>query len=130
MTRFLAVDPGEVRIGLAISDPTGLIATPLGVISHKTRKLDARMIAETAAEHSAEAIVVGVPLDLEGQAGPQARRALRLVEALKIETDIPIDTWDESGSTLTARSLKGTTQDLDARAAAVILQEYLDARRA
>lgn len=129
MSRILAVDPGEARIGLAISDPTGLIARPLHVITHETRQLDAHKIAEAAADHSVAMIVVGVALDQDGEPGPQARRALRLIEALKLETKLPIDTWDESGSTVTAISLAGRASDLDARAAAVILQEYLDARR-
>ncbi len=129
MSRVLAIDPGEVRLGVAISDPTGLIARPLMVIRHTSRQMDAHKIAETAAEHAAERIVVGVPLDQDGQFGPQARRAQRLVEALKLETDLPVEAWDESGSTLTAISLTHRGADLDARAAAVILQEYLDARR-
>lgn len=130
MSRVLAVDPGEVRLGLAVSDPTGLIARPLQVIAHETRQLDARNIARIAADHEVETIIVGVALDQEGEPGPQARRSLRLIEALKLETDLPIEAWDESGSTQTAAALKGHGADLDARAAAVILQEYLDVRRA
>jgi putative Holliday junction resolvase len=129
MSRVLAVDPGEARLGMAISDPTGLIARPLLVIAHVSRQSDARRIAETAAEHSVDRIVVGVPLDQEGEAGPQARRAQRLIEAIALETDLPVEPWDESGSTLTAISLTRGGDGLDARAAAVILQEYLDARR-
>jgi putative Holliday junction resolvase len=130
LSRVLAVDPGEARLGLAVSDPTGLVARPLQVIAHASRQLDARKIATIAAEHSAEMIVVGVALDQDGEHGPQARRSLRLMEALKLETDLPIEAWDESGSTQKAISLKGHGDDLDARAAAVILQEYLDVRRA
>jgi putative Holliday junction resolvase len=129
MSRVLAIDPGEARLGMAISDPTGSIARPLRVIAHKTRQSDARKISEAATEHSATLIVVGVPLDQNGEVGPQARRALRLIEALRLETDVPIEPWDESGSTLAAISLTGRGPDLDARAAAVILQEYLDAER-
>jgi len=73
-------------------------------------------------------VVVGIALDQEGEVGPQARRALRLVEALKLETNLPIETWDESGTTAAARAMGGTSENLDARAAAVILQEFLDAR--
>jgi len=128
MSRVLAVDPGEVRLGLAVSDPTGAIARPLEVINHKSRQEDARRIARTAAEQSVETVVVGIALDQEGEVGPQARRALRLVEALKLETKLPIETWDESGTTAAARAMGGTSENLDARAAAVILQEFLDAR--
>jgi putative Holliday junction resolvase len=130
MNRVLAVDPGEVRLGLAISDPTGLIARPLEVLHHTSRREDARKIAATAAEHSAGTIVVGVALDQDGETGHQARRALRLIDALRAETDLPIETWDESHSTLAAIAISGGGAELDARAAAVILQEYLDARRA
>ena len=121
--RVLAVDPGEVRIGLAVSDPLRVIARPLKVIRHSSRKQDAEAILAEAAALEAGTIVVGVALDMEGKIGPQARRALRLVEALRSLTDLPIVTWDESGSTLAAGKRDAR---LDARAAAVILQEYLD----
>lgn len=130
MTRVLAVDPGEVRLGVAISDPTASIARPLTVIRHTNRRMDALKIAETAAEHSVDQIVVGVAFDQDGRPGPQARRAQRLIEAIRLETDLPVDSWDESGSTVAATSLPRRGAELDARAAAVILQEYLDARRA
>jgi putative Holliday junction resolvase len=123
--RVLAVDPGEVRIGLAVSDPTGLIARPLKVLLHSSRGEDAAAIAAEAAAQEASAIVVGLALDMEGEVGPQARRALRLVEAIRSHTDIPIVTWDESGSSQAAGKQDALS---DARAAAHILQEYLDAR--
>jgi putative Holliday junction resolvase len=123
MARILAVDPGEVRIGLAISDPTGTIARPLKVIRHTARHQDAEAILAEAEAQEANTIVVGLALDMEGEIGPQARRAMRLVDVLRSLTDRRIDTWDESGSTQAAG--RGFA-DLDARAAAVILQEYLD----
>ncbi|HEY43967.1 MAG TPA: Holliday junction resolvase RuvX [Anaerolineae bacterium] len=129
MTRILAVDPGEVRIGLAISDPTGTIARPLSVLRHTARRKDALSILDTAVEHDVAKILVGIALDMEGEIGPQARRALRLVEALRIEGDLPVFTWDESGSTQSAQLGKGRDPMLDARAAAVFLQEYLDAQK-
>jgi putative Holliday junction resolvase len=125
----LAVDPGEVRIGLAISDPTQSIARPLEVLRHVSRAADAQAILERAARHSADTIVVGLALDSEGEVGPQARRAVRLAEALRELTPLNIETWDESGSTEAARRNKRDDPLLDARAAAVILQEYLDAHR-
>ena len=129
MARVLAVDPGNVRIGLAISDPTGTIARPLSILRHTSRHEDAIAILKAAAEHEAGLIVVGVALDLEGEVGPQARRALRLVDVLSEEGDLPVTTWDESGSTQAAK--RGSRRDklLDARAAAVILQEYLDVQK-
>lgn len=126
MSRVLAVDPGEVRIGLAISDPLGVVARPLTVINHTSRADDARRIAEEARLQGADLILVGVALDQDGQVGHQARRNLRLVEALKEQTDLPVHTWDESGTTRRAIEIGGEDDALDARAAAVMLQEYLD----
>jgi putative Holliday junction resolvase len=119
----LAVDPGEVRIGLAICDPTGTIARPLQVIKHVSRLQDAAAIAKAAKAHGADLILIGLPLDDEGEIGPQARRSLRLVDELRKATSVVVDTWDESGST----RLAGKKDDMvDARAAAYILQDYLD----
>ena len=129
MARVLAVDPGNVRIGLAISDPTGTIARPLSILRHTSRHEDAIAILKTAAEYEAALIVVGVALDLEGEVGPQARRALRLVDVLSEEGDLPVTTWDESGSTQAAKRGPRRAKRLDARAAAVILQEYLDVQK-
>lgn len=125
----LAVDPGDVRIGLAISDPTQTIARPLEVVRHVSRAADVQAILERAARHGADTIVIGLALDSEGEVGPQARRAVRLAEALRELTPLNVETWDESGSTIAARRNKRDDPLLDARAAAVILQEYLDARR-
>lgn len=130
MTRTLAVDPGEERIGLAISDPSGTIARPLSVVHHRSRSVDAQRIAAAAQEHDVQRIVVGVALDRDGRAGPQARRALRLVAQLRQATTLEIVTWDESGSTLQAERMTHAAAPLDARAAAVILQEFLDAQQA
>lgn len=128
MSRILAVDPGEARIGLAISDPTRTIARPLQVLRHRSRQEDAVRILSIAEEQGAKLILVGVPYDQEGAVGPQARKALRLLEAIQALSDIPAVPWDESGSTLEALRLRGADPELDARAAAVILQDYLDAQ--
>jgi len=126
MARILAVDPGEARIGLAVSDPSGTIARALKIVRHASRAADTEAILVNARDCDVDRIVVGVAYDMEG-AGPQARRALRLVAALRERTSIPIDTWDESGSTQAARPARGRGDEDDARAAAVILQDYLDA---
>lgn len=120
---ILAVDPGEVRIGIAISDPTGTIARPLQVIKHISRPRNALTIAEIAAAQGADLILIGLPLDSEGQVGHQARRSLRLVEELGKVTDLTVETWDESGTTQKAGK---KDEMVDARAAAFILQDYLD----
>ena len=124
--KVLAVDPGDVRIGLAVSDETGLIARPLKVLRHRSRLEDAKAILAEAEIHGAGCIVVGIALDLDGKHGTQARKTLRLVEVLKESSSLPIETWDESGSTQQASLGKKKDVMLDARAAAVILQEYLN----
>ncbi len=133
--RVLAVDHGEKRLGVAISDPTGTIANPLTVINHVARPVDAAMIVQLAQEQEAGLIVVGQALDDEGEPTPQSRRAERFAQALRLQTPLPVELWDESGSTQAARDARirmGVTRSkrrghLDALAATVILQSYLDA---
>ena len=127
--RILAIEPGDVRIGLAISDPSETIAKPHSVIKHQSRSIDADKILQEAERIGAERIVVGIAFDQEGLVGPQARKALRLVDVLKFRSNIPIETWDETGSTEIASSRSRKKENIDARAAAIFLQEYLDAKR-
>lgn len=129
MTRVLAIDPGDTRLGLAISDPTGTIARPLRVLQHESRSRDAERIVAIAAEQGADTIVIGVAYDGSGEIGHQARKALRLKEALALAGAPNVVTWDESGSTQTALALGPEDSLSDARAAAVLLQEYLDTHR-
>jgi len=132
--RILAVDPGEKRIGLAISDPTGMIANPLTVIQHISRPVDAATISQIAGEQQAGRIIIGQALDIDGRPTTQSRRAARLAAAIRDQTDLPIELWDESDSTQTARSVRmamGVRRQkrsghLDELAATVILQSYLD----
>jgi putative Holliday junction resolvase len=127
MGRVLAIDPGDVHLGVALSDPTGTIARPLQVVQHHSRARDVLALLEAARQHEVERIVVGVPYGLDGEIGPQARKSLRLVEALRSATSLPVMTWDESGSSLAAGHRRGADPMEHARAAAVILQEHLDA---
>jgi putative holliday junction resolvase len=135
--RILGVDPGDERIGIAVSDPTGTIARPLTVVKHVARALDAAAIAQLAVENEAVKIVVGQPLDSEGEVGPAGRKSARLAEAIQLQIRLPVELWDESGSTQIAREAqiamgrpkqkrKGHFDDL---AAVVILQSYLEAHR-
>jgi putative Holliday junction resolvase len=128
MPRILAIDPGEARIGVALTDPTGSIARPLTVIRHSSRAADAAAIRDLADQHGAGLILVGLPLNSEGAVGPQARRSLRLVEALRSVCSVPIETWDESGTTQLARQAVNRAVPEDARAAAFLLQDYVDSR--
>jgi putative Holliday junction resolvase len=133
--RILSIDPGEKNIGIAISDPTGTIASPLMVIKHISRPLDAAAIVDLASQNQVELIVIGKSLNDEGESTPQSRRADHLAKAIHQQSEIPVVFWDESFSTLEARSSRitlGTTRKkrrghLDDLAAAVILQSYLEA---
>lgn len=134
--RVLAVDPGEKRIGLAVSDPTGTIANPLLVLRHVSRLIDAASIVQIAQEWGVVEIVIGQAVELDGTPGVMGRKAQRLAEAIRLQTDIPVVLWDESGSTQTARTARkkmGVKQSqrrghMDDLAAAVILQSYLNSR--
>ena len=128
--RVLAVDHGEKRIGLAISDSTGTIANPLTVIKHVSRAIDAAQVATIASEHEAGLIVIGQSFDEEGLPNLAGRRAARFAETLKEQTDLPVELWDESFSTQEARaariqmgvSRKKRAGHLDQLAATVILR--------
>ena len=135
--RILAVDHGEKRIGVAVSDTTATIATPLKVIEHTSRAIDAAQVADLATQNDVTLIVVGQSFDEEGKPNPAGRRADRFADELKNQTDIPIELWDESFSTQDARaarielgvSRKNRSGHQDAFAAVVILQSYLEANR-
>jgi len=134
----MAVDPGEKRLGIAVSDPSGTIANPLTVIQHVARLVDAATIAQLASTNEVVLIVVGQPLDSDGNVGPASRKASRLAEAIRSQTNIPVVLWDESGSTLKASEMltrmgsvrRKNRSKLDALAATVILQDFLDAQSA
>lgn len=135
--RILAVDHGEKRIGLAISDLTGTIANPLTVVKHVSRIIDAAQVAELATQNDVGLIVIGQSFDEDGNANPAGRRAARFADELKNQTNIPIELWDESFSTQIARqarielgvSRKKRAGHQDEFAAVVILQSYIEAHR-
>ncbi len=134
--RILAIDPGEKNIGIALSDPTGTIASPLIVLPHTSRLLDAAEIANLATQHGAELILIGKSLDEDGNPTAQSHRADHLAEAIQQQCDLPVHFWDESFSTHEARQARiamGTSRKkrrghMDDLAATVILQDYLDHR--
>ncbi len=135
--RILAIDHGEKRIGIALSDSTGTIANPLKVIQHVSRLVDAAQVAELAMQNEAGLIIIGQSFDEEGSPNLAGRRAARFADELKNQTSIPIEMWDESFSTQIARharielgiSRKRRAGHQDAFAAVVILQSYLEAKR-
>ncbi|MBI5080869.1 MAG: Holliday junction resolvase RuvX [Chloroflexi bacterium] len=102
----MAIDHGDARIGLAVSDKGGMIARPLQILKHTAKKEDAEKIARIALENNVEKIVIGLPLDDEGKIGHQANKVKRWAEALKEATTIPIEFWDESFTSEQAETLK------------------------
>ncbi len=134
--RILAVDPGEKNIGIAISDPTGTIAGPLTLLKHHSRPIDAATIATIATENEVIKIIVGQAFDLDGKPNFSGRRAARLAAAIRTQTELPVELWDESNSTQMARSARiaiGSNRrkrggHLDELAATVILQTYLNSK--
>jgi putative Holliday junction resolvase len=132
--RVLGLDVGEARIGLALSDSEGRMASPIGAIQRGDTAADIRQVLEAAASHGAERILVGVPVSLSGARSTQERQVREFVKALRAATSLRVDTWDERLSTLEAeRRLHEAgarpSRDrgrLDAASAAIILQAYLD----
>jgi putative Holliday junction resolvase len=135
--RVLALDLGTRRIGVAVSDLTGTVASPLTVLQRsKSRRHDHQRIAALVGEEQAELVVVGLPLSLSGDEGPAARSALNEAKTLATLVGVPIETFDERLTTVTAEralteaGLRGPArrQVVDKVAAAVILQAFLDRR--
>ncbi len=134
--RWLGLDVGEKRIGVAVSDPLGVIATPLTIIHHTRWQEDIERILDLARREGVEGIVVGVPYYLDGTPSAQTQKVLRFVARLRDRTDLPVLEWDESLSTEEAEARlreagrRRRVEAVDAHAAAVILQEFLEAQRA
>ena len=136
--RALGLDLGSKRIGVAVSDLSGTIASPLTVVARsRSRRHDHDTLAALARDEEADVVVVGLPLSLSGAEGPAAKAARTEAKALASVVDVPIETFDERLSTVTAeRSLieanvrgPARRQVVDKVAAAVFLQAYLDQRR-
>jgi putative Holliday junction resolvase len=127
--RYLALDVGEERIGIAISDETGLVARPLKTITREPGPGSFLKIADMVEEERIEAIIVGLPLLQDGSKGKQVGSTRAYVRGLEEHVDVPIEYWDERFSTNRAQEIvdeNHSKHPLDAVAAAVILQEYLD----
>ncbi len=136
--RTLGIDHGERHVGLALSDEEGRIAHPHGTLERRDPRALLDAIAKLVDEEGVEAIVVGLPLTLEGREGASARRARRFAELLEERTGIAVVLWDERMTTLAAeralgeagvgrRARKGV---VDRVAASLLLSSYLDAARA
>jgi putative holliday junction resolvase len=124
MPRVLALDHGAARCGCAISDPSGTLATPLGVVERPDSKRGLAALARIAAEHGAERVVVGLPLTLSGEEGEQAAAVRTFAERLERRLNIPVELHDERLTTRLAERTGGT-ENADSRAAAHLLESYL-----
>lgn len=136
--RALGIDLGTKRIGVAVSDRSGTIATPLCVVARgRSQRVDHLEIAALVVEHEAETVVVGLPLNMDGTAGAAADAAVREAERMATVVGVPVVVHDERRTTVEAdRVLMERNMNAQARrrvidkvAAAVILQSWLDARR-
>ena len=135
--RVLALDVGERRIGVAVGETDLRLASPVTAYARvRDASHDVAAVLRIAAEHEADEIVVGLPLSLSGDAGPQAQAVSRFARQLARASDLPVKTFDERHSTAEAErrlldagaSPSRDRSRLDAAAATVILQAYLDSR--
>ena len=133
-TRILGLDIGDRRIGVALSDPGGILATPLTILESRNADKNIAAITALLKQHEVSQIVAGIPLCMDGSIGSQAEKVQIFVEKLKQQTNIPVVLRDERLTTFSAQVLmreahpekrKKKTRD-DAIAAALILQGYLD----
>jgi putative Holliday junction resolvase len=132
--RYLSLDVGNTWIGLALSDPTGFLATPLCTL--RRSEADAARLRSLITEHEVEELVVGLPLNMDGSSGIQVDETYRYVDSLG-ELPIPVRYWDERLSSWEAEQVIARVrvrpakrrERLDAIAAAVLLQDFLDAQR-
>jgi putative holliday junction resolvase len=124
--RVLALDYGAARTGVAVSDATGTIALPLEVVERAATTAGVQRIGEIVRERDAQRVIVGLPLTLRGEHGQQARETDAFVSLLRDALDVPVETYDERFTTaLAARALSGGAPE-DARAAAHLLESYLE----
>ncbi len=136
--RLLGVDYGSKRVGLAISDPEGRFALPLGVVARKDDRGVARRISEIVRREGVAGLVVGEPRRLDGTRGEAAERAARFARRLEAATGLPVELVDESLTSVEAERRLGAagieagpkSGRVDAVAAQILLQEALDRRRA
>ena len=127
--RILALDHGEARCGCAASDPSGTLARPLAAVERPDTRKGLTRLAELVTELGAERVVVGLPLTLAGEEGPQASRAREFADRLRSRVRVPVELYDERLTTRMAEA-SGGTADADSRAAAHLLEGYLAARSA
>ncbi len=131
--RLLGLDVGDRRIGVAVSDPTGSLASPVEVYHRKSAQADIQHVIDLAQELEANGVVVGLPKNMNGSEGPQAEKTREFADALTAQ-GLAVHLWDERLSTVEAtrrmveqrHRRRGIQQRIDSEAAALILQTYLD----
>ena len=123
--KVLALDYGSARTGVAVSDPTGTLARPLGVVEGAATESGLAELARLVREEGAERIVVGLPLTMRGTRGEQVVETERFVEALRGAVDVPVELFDERFTTDLAQQTPGAAPE-DALAAAHLLSTYLE----
>ena len=135
--RVLAIDPGTVRLGLALSDPSGIIAQPLTVLKRRSEAEDLTELARLADEHGVEQIVVGLPRTMDGRLEAAAQDAQTFGARVGQRTGRPVAYWDERLTTVAAerylieqgKRRSKRRQEIDRMAATLMLQGYLDYQR-
>jgi putative Holliday junction resolvase len=125
-SRIIALDYGAARTGVAVSDATGTIARPVGVVERAASKAGLARVAELVREHDAALVVVGLPLTLRGERGAQAQETEAFVAALRQVVSVPVETFDERFTTVLAGQSPAGAAEEDARAAAHLLAGYLE----
>jgi putative Holliday junction resolvase len=136
--RALGLDIGSVRIGVAVSDPAGAVASPVTVLDARVLAQDARELTRLAEDYEPEVLVAGLPLTLAGEEGPQAAEVRTLAERYAGILGLPLEFQDERNSSAEAKRVmrqagltdKEQRGSLDKVAASIVLQSWLDARRA
>ena len=135
--KILAVDYGDTRTGLAISDGTEFLASPVGTITERNAERLAHKVADAVKEQGAELIVVGLPINMNGTRGPRAEKCEEFAKMLGELVDCPVEMWDERSTTVTAHNILNTTNVrgkarkavVDTVAATIILEGFMAHRR-
>lgn len=134
MARILGVDYGTVRIGIALSDPLKMLATPHCQLDAQGPEKDAKQLADLCVTQDVEKIILGWPLNMDGTPGSLTKQISKLMEFLKPQISVPLETWDERMTTITAEQgliqggakRKRRKELVDQVAAQIMLQHYLD----
>jgi putative Holliday junction resolvase len=135
--RVLGIDLGDVRIGIAVSDPLGMTAQGVEVIRRKSESEDLKRLGELIRQYEVQQIVLGFPKNMNGTIGPRGEASQQFAKILEEEFQIPVVLWDERLSTMAAERMlleANVRRDkrknvVDKMAAAIILQNYLDSKR-